>query len=432
MQITGLLLAIFLLMYLTYRGFHLFPTSIFAGFIVIITNGIGIWEGLSVNYANSFAAFVINYGFVLLFGAIFGQIMAETGCAKSISYKIIKTLGTKHILLVTILVTSLLAFGGLATFVIVFTVYPITKVLFEKVKLPQTLNCAAMGLGAGTYTMTALPFSPSVQNIIPTKILGTDVAAAPLMGIVVTIFLFTCGYMYLNKRLKNIVASNPEAQIALSGNVEIDLNDEKIPDWKLSLLPIIIVIGTLILTKKLMVPSAGVVLGLVLGSICTLLVSFKKDLGLAKMLATGSNNGGNAIICASAVIGFAGVVKSVPGFQNFIDMILNMNMNPYVTEAIGVNLIAGIVGSATGGVQIFLEVLGSHFLEMGLNPEAIHRVATIASGGLDSLPHCSSVVIMLSAMGLTHKEAYKDFGVITVVIPLFATVIAVIMAITLY
>lgn len=131
MEIIGLLTAIGLLMYLAYKGFHLFPTTVLVSILVLLTSGMGIWTGLTEGYASAFGGFVTTYCFVLIFGAIFGQIMSDTGCAKAISNKIISLAGLRQIILITILVTSLLAYGGLATFVIIFTVYPITKGLFE-------------------------------------------------------------------------------------------------------------------------------------------------------------------------------------------------------------------------------------------------------------------------------------------------------------
>lgn len=190
----GIILGMAVLIFLVYKGYHLLPTTILVSVIILVTNSVGIWEGLSKGYAAGLGAFVSAYGLMLLFGALFGQIMADTGCAKAMANKIIGLAGYKYIVLLAILITSVLVYGGLATYVIIFTVFPITRSLFDNAKLPQALNCAAIGLGAGTYTMTALPFSPSVQNIIPTTYLGTDVAAAPLMGIVCGVLMFVLGY----------------------------------------------------------------------------------------------------------------------------------------------------------------------------------------------------------------------------------------------
>jgi H+/gluconate symporter-like permease len=67
-----------------------------------------------------------------------------------------------------------------------------------------------------------------------------------------------------------------------------------------------------------------------------------------------------------------------------------------------------------------MQTMAQDYIAMGLDPEVIHRVATVAAGGFDSLPHCGAVITMLTITQLTHKEAYRDTGVITVVIPVIA------------
>ena len=201
----------------------------------------------------------------------------------------------------------------------------------------------------------------------------------------------------------------------------------------MALLPIVLVIVTVVVSKNYMPANAGVVFGLALGAISSALLGFKyNSVGLKKSLSLGSTAGGNAIIITATVIGVAAVIKMVPAFQSIIEWLISINVNPYIKEIISVNIISGIVGSSSGGIQVFMEFLGQQYLDLGLNPEAIHRVCTIASGGFDSLPHCSTVVVAFAVMGVTYKEAYRDFGVCTVVIPLIASVVAVIMAMTIY
>jgi H+/gluconate symporter-like permease len=87
-----------------------------------------------------------------------------------------------------------------------------------------------------------------------------------------------------------------------------------------------------------------------------------------------------------------------------------------------VNVLAGITGSASGGMSIALQTLGSTYAEMaqaaGIDPEILHRVSALASGGFDSLPHNGAVITLLAITGLTHRESYADIGMVSVVIPL--------------
>jgi H+/gluconate symporter-like permease len=127
------------------------------------------------------------------------------------------------------------------------------------------------------------------------------------------------------------------------------------------------------------------------------------------------------LINTAAVIGFGGVVTHTAGFEQFIAIMIESDLPPLLSMFTSVSLVSAITGSATGGLQIFMQTMAPAYIEMGLQPEVIHRVATMASGGFDSLPHCGAVVAMLTITGLTHKEAYKDVGVITVVIPVLST-----------
>ena len=82
-----------------------------------------------------------------------------------------------------------------------------------------------------------------------------------------------------------------------------------------------------------------------------------------------------------------------------------------------------VSGSASSGLNIAFASLTDRFLASGLNPEIIHRMACISSGGLDTLPHCSTVVNTLNVTKLTYAQGYKHYGVMTVIIPLITVVI---------
>lgn len=86
-----------------------------------------------------------------------------------------------------------------------------------------------------------------------------------------------------------------------------------------------------------------------------------------------------------------------------------------------ISVISAITGSASGGLQIFMSTMADSYLAMGIEPATLHRLATIAAGGFDSLPHSGAVVATLTITGLTHRDAYRDMGVVTVVIPVLAT-----------
>ena len=139
-----------------------------------------------------------------------------------------------------------------------------------------------------------------------------------------------------------------------------------------------------------------------------------------------------AIINTSAAVGFGTVVKAVPGFQDLTRLVIGIKGNPLISEAIAVNILAGATGSASGGMSIALEALADKYLELaaqvGLSPEALHRVASLASGGLDTLPHNGAVLTLLAVTGMSHKESYFDIFITSLVLPILASIPAIILA----
>lgn len=97
---------------------------------------------------------------------------------------------------------------------------------------------------------------------------------------------------------------------------------------------------------------------------------------------------------------------------------------PLVSEAISVTVLAGITGSASGGLAIALELMSQDWLawaqSIGMGPEILHRIASMASGGLDTLPHNGAVITLLAVCGMTHRESYKDIFVVTSLLTTFS------------
>ena len=97
--------------------------------------------------------------------------------------------------------------------------------------------------------------------------------------------------------------------------------------------------------------------------------------------------------------------------------------NPLLAAGVATTALSGIAGSASGGLGIAMPIIADHFLPLGVNPEALHRVVVMACGGLDALPHNGFVITLLVFSGLTHKKAYKDCFVVSVLMPLIALMV---------
>ena len=155
------------------------------------------------------------------------------------------------------------------------------------------------------------------------------------------------------------------------------------------------------------------------------------NLNQVKTLIPAINDGANgsmgAIMNTACAVGFGSVVKVMSGFELLKNAMLNMPGSILFSEAVAVNVLAGATGSASGGMSIALEALAPRYLEIahsiGLNPELLHRIASISSGGLDTLPHNGAVLTLLAVSNCTHKDSYIDICVTTCIIPVIGSLL---------
>lgn len=424
-----MLLAAVVLVFLVWKGFDTITATLAASLVIILTSGINLWEGLSKGYAVGFKGFAGTWLFVMLIGAVFGQFLTDSGCAEAIALKVVNTFGSRKAILGLAICTVLFTYVGVSGFVITFTVVPIGIILFKKDGLPEKLIPAVIGVGVATGG-GIMAYSLDIINILPTNILGTKLNAAPLLGFIAAAITFTLGYLYMMREAKKI-RQESESEFAAASDEGL-ISNENTPDFKIAIIPFIAVIILTIFTSKFINPIASVVLSLTIGTFLVVLFNVKRLSTKMQSVKDGINRGIFALAAAAATIGFSVVVQQSPVFPKIIDSITSINLHPYITEVIGVNLISGVLGSATSGIQIFLDTLGKHFLDMGVSPEVLHRLAPIAGIGLNTLPHSPAVVIALAYQKLTHKEAYKYMFATSVVAPLISATVTVLAALIFY
>ncbi len=427
--VVGVLVSIALVIYLAFKGWSIIPASLLCSLVVILTNNAEIWPSISGSYAEGFKYFIGAFFLIFFFGSLFGKAMGDSGSANSISYKLLDTFGAKRALLVIIVSTATLTYGGVNVFVVVFTIYPIAAVLFKEADLPKRLIVGALALGAGTFSMTALPGTPAIQNLIPAQIIGTTATAAPILGIVASLIMFSLGFWYLSWQSRVAVRNGEHFVPGPNDDVKtMSLVDRGLlPDWKLAVLPLVCVIGLIVILKKID-PIFAVTIALAAGTLLTNILFRKRIESPLKTLNDGISQSLLPLLNTAAIVGFGFVVKGVAAFETFIDFALSLPLPPLASAACAVNIMAGITGSASGGLTIFMKTMGPKYLEMGIAPDVLHRVCSIASGGLDSLPHSGAVITLLMVMGVTHKEGYRDLGVVTVIFPIVATVAVILLA----
>lgn len=422
----GIVTGLVLLMFLAYRGYSIIWVAPLAALIVALTGELPLLEAYRDTYMGGFVAFTKTWFPVFMLGAIFGHLMEYTGSARSIAGWLTGILGAKRAILGVILGCAVLTYGGISLFVVVFAMYPLALALFRNANLSRKLIPGCIALGSFTFTMTALPGTPQIQNLIPMQYFKTTPTAAPMMGLTAAGFMFGLGYAYMVWRERRLTARGEVFVEPEKSGDESKAPHGELPNPLVSALPLLCVVLTLNLFKW------DIVVALLSGIALAMLTNLRRYRGFTETINTGAKDSVLAIINTSAAVGFGSVVRAVPGFQTLTQWVMGIQGSPLISEAVAVNVLAGATGSASGGMGIALEALGDKYyqmaLETGISPEAFHRIASLASGGLDTLPHNGAVLTLLIVTGLTHKESYIDIFVTSLLLPVLSSIPAILLA----
>lgn len=459
--LTGLVLSLALLMFLAYRGMSVIVLAPFLAMLAVAFNGgeLPILAAYTQIFMPALGRFIVLFFPLFLLGAIFGKLMEDSGYAASIADKISAKLGSRHAILAVVLCCAVLTYGGVSLFVVGFAIVALAGQLFQTADIPRRLIPGAIALGSGTFTMTALPGTIQIQNLIPMKTFGTTAFAAPKLGIIAAIVMFVLGMMWLNRRAR-AAAQRSEGYATLGYGPTLeqkaaaDLN-EPTPPFSLAILPILCVLvcnfvcsqwwihtwDTQYLSQDRFgnVPLQSVlgtwssILALLAACALVLVCSRRCRRQLNESLRVGAMGSLLPIFNTASEVGYGATIAALPAFTIVKNAVLNIAPNnPMISEAVAVNVLAGITGSASGGLSIALESLGKTYVELAqqhdVSLEVMHRIASIASGGLDSLPHNGAVITLLTICGLTHKQSYLDIGVTTVIVPLIALTVVIALA----
>ncbi len=436
------------LMYLAYRGVSLLLLApALALFAVLAAQGGPVLASYTQIFMDATGGFIIQFFPLFLLGAVFGKLMEVSGSARVLADGIIRGLGARRAILAVILSCAVMTYGGVSLFVVAVAVWPIASALFREADLPKVLIPATIALGAFTFTMTALPGTPAIQNAIPMPYFGTTPFAAPGLGVLTALLMLGLGWLWLERRAA-----------ALGPGYGATEDDEDVPEESLPSLaaaagPLVLVLLLNLVFTFVIIPRMdtaflaeelygetdiaalrgvwSIIAALTFASLFLVALNWNR---LRKRLGTALDEGAKdsllPIFNTASLVGFGAVIASLAGFTLIRDWVVTVGGdNPLISLAIGTSLLAGMTGSASGGMSIALSTLGETYLEMGqaagISPELMHRVTAVATGGLDALPHNGAVITLLTICGLTHREAYRDIAVVAVIIPIIALVVLV-------
>jgi len=435
-SLIGIFAGLALLIFLAYKGHSIIWVAPVCAILVALLSSTDLLTSYLGDYSKGVADFVFTYFPMFFLGAVFGKIMDLTGSARSLANKLVSLIGSKFAVLAVVLPCLLMTYGGISLFVVVFVIYPMAYAIYREANLPRTLIPGAIAFGAFGITMTCLPGSPQVQNLIPTTYYNTTAAAAPAMGLIAAVLIAVPGYLYLEWRVRQ--ARKKDLRFREDPNfVEQSqaLSQQPKWHWLAGLVPLVVVVLTLnVLPGQLekhnivtWTSNQALIVALASGILVACLMNIHQRKTLPAAINQGAAGSVTAIMNTACAVGFGTVVKIVPGFTLLRKAMMNMPGSILFSEAVAVNVLAGATGSATGGMSIALEALGPQYLEkaaeLGMNPENLHRIASIASGGLDTLPHNGAVLTLLAVSNCKHKESYLDICITSCIIPVVVSLV---------
>mgnify|MGYP003700716669 CR=1 FL=1 len=469
MGLIAILLALGGLIFLAFRGASLlFLAPLMAVLAALLGGGIPALGGYTQIFMSGMGGFVVAYFPLFLLGAIFGRLMDDSGAAASVARFVTRQLGCERAILALVMCCAILTYGGVSLFVVAFAVFPIATALFRAGDIPKRLIPAALTLGAFTFTMSALPGTPAIQNAIPMPFFGTTAFAAPGLGVIAGLIMLTFGVAWLNRRARLAKAAGegygrhddglPAADARTAeGAIRDGFDLREIgtapgdragppPLW-LSLLPVVVVVlvnlafvqavAPRLDVSYLATPAYGettieavrglwsIIVALVSAILVLIATNFRRIPRLAESLNGGANAAVIPIANTASLVGFGSVIAAMPAFDAIGMTLTNLGaFNPLVSLSVAVNVLSAVTGSASGGMSIALDSLGPTYVELaraqGVSLEAMHRVTSISSGALDALPHNGAVITVLGICKLGHRDSYADIFVVAVIGPLVA------------
>lgn len=476
MGLFGILLALGLLIWLAYRGWSVLLLAPAAALIAAAVSREPLLAHWTQTFMGSAAQFLAQFFPLFLLGALFGKLMDDSGSVEAIARFMTERLGTRRAILAVVLAGAFVTYGGVSLFVAFFVLAPMAQALFQAADIPRRLMPAAIALGTSTFTMTAFPGTPAIQNAIPMPFFGTTPFAAPGLGIIASAIMLGFGLWWLIRseaaarragegyggdpdNVLRTVADDPIIRERATTAREFDPaemshgrhTDVAVPIG-VAALPLVVVVIVNLLMSLVILPRldfsflaetrwgstslsavAGVwsvVVALAAAILTLILVNRRRLRSLRESMDAGANASVLPAFSVASLVGFGAVVAMLPAFDIVRDWVLSIGGGPLVSLATATNVLAALTGSASGGMTIALDALGDTYMriaaEQGIDPALMHRVAAIGSGTLDSLPHNGAVVTLLAVCGSTHRESYLDIvmvGIVSALVALVAVIV---------
>jgi H+/gluconate symporter-like permease len=472
----GILVGLGLLVWFAFRGWSVLLLAPAAALVAALFGGEPLLANWTQVFMGSAAQFLAQFFPLFLLGAVFGKLMEDCGAVSAVADFMTKRLGDHRVMLAVVLAGAFVTYGGVSLFVAFFVLAPMAQTLFRAAGVPRRLMPAAIVLGTSTFTMSALPGTPSIQNAIPMPFFGTTPFAAPGLGIIASIIMLSFGLWWLGRAVRAARRSGEGYGTDTPVPVDAAADDEMVrerattarefdpteihhghrsgtaPSIVAAALPLIVVVAVNLAMSLVILPRldfsflaeqrwggtsitavAGVwsvVVALAAAVATVVLLNHGRLPALRQTMDAGANASVLPALSVSSLVGFGAVIAALPAFALVRDWVLAIEGGPLVSLAVATNVLAALTGSASGGLTIALDALGQTYMaiasQTGISPALMHRVAVIGSGTLDILPHNGAVVTLLAICGTTHRESYFDIvmvGIVGAVLALIAVIV---------
>ncbi len=429
--VIGIIVGLVFFIIASMRGWNVLISSIVTAIIIALTNGMDIMNsmvGTETSYVTGLAGFIRGNILIFMGGAIMGEFIDKSGAAKSIARTIMNKVGTKSpylVLLGIAAVGAILTYAGISMFVAMFALIPLARPMFRECNIPWHLFAAAWALAACSFTMAMIPGVPAVAWINAANGCGVGLTAAPIMGIVGSVIAIAVSCVYIKFALKRAQAKG-ETFVADADDIEVE-EDTNIPNFFLSLLPLILLIATIIGLSATGMKNV-VYIGMIVGIIASIICFFKFVPSMRDTLGNGAKSALGPAVFTSAAVGVGTVAAASVGFSVIYDAIFNMPGGTYVSAATMAAALGGIMGSGSGAVGIIAQNFLEPYLATGVDPAALAKILASSASIGGALPNAGAMFGMFAAMGLTHKNAYKHIAAISIGAGLCALVVMIIMA----
>ena len=411
---------ILLFAFLAYKRWSPLLLGPFVSLLLCIVCGLPVLDTMLGAYMDAVVGFIKSNFFVFFLGAIFGAIYEKTHAAASIAIAMSHVTHGKFALPLIMTIAGVLCYGGVLGFVVYFAAYPIALQLCKESNITRKLIPAAIGAGCWTFA-NALPGSPAITNVLASKNLGTPATADLFAGILFGgIVMYVLNFAYLEYTARRF--SRMGQGFEMDETVAKELNegsDEKVPPVWLAFIPMLAI---LILYN---IVGLAVEWALLAGVLSAFALLFPYGGSLKDWLGTFNKGAGNTctvILNVSLVVGFAGVMKSTTLFTDLINWVGTVNMSGLTFVAVTTATCAAASASSSGGMGVAMSTFGQTYINMGVNLEAAHRVATIAASTLDTLPHTGGQITLLGLCHQTHKDAFSHIFITQAIIPIISLI----------